>query len=233
MPELDNPDTAAASSATATASALPDSGWRGSAELWLQAAYDSLIEAGIDAVRIMPLAKKLNLSRTSFYWFFKDRDALLTGLLAQWRQRNTDNLIGQTQAYAESVAEAVLNVFDCWLDPQLFDAQFEFAVRSWALQSPEVAAQVAAADEARLAALRQMFERFGMDALAADVRARTVYLTQIGYISMKTSEALAIRMQRIADYVQIFTGSHAEARELQRFYARHGFQPAAEAGQGV
>ena len=45
---------------------------RGSLESWLNAAYESLKESGVDAVRVMPLAKKLNLSRTSFYWYFQD-----------------------------------------------------------------------------------------------------------------------------------------------------------------
>ncbi|WP_299204558.1 TetR/AcrR family transcriptional regulator [uncultured Amphritea sp.] len=198
-----------------------ESGWRGSADVWLQAAYDALIESGIDAVRIQPLAKKLQLSRTSFYWFFKDRDELLNGLLSQWRNKNSGNLVTQAGAYAESIAEAILNLFDCWLSQDLFDSQFEFAVRSWALQSAEVAEQIAEADEARLEALRQMFIRFGFEAQKADVRARTIYLTQIGYISMKSDEDLHTRLQRISDYVEIFTGQAPEPRELERFYARH------------
>lgn len=200
-----------------------DSGWRGSADGWLQAAYASLIESGVEAVRILPLAKKLKLSRTSFYWFFKDREELLAALLERWRVKNTDNLVAQSQAYAESIAEAMLNVFDCWLNPALFDSQFEHAVRSWALQDPKVAAQVEIADKARLAALAGMFERFGYAAMAADVRARSMYLTQIGYISMNSREDLLVRMQRIPEYVKIFTGQDPQARELQRFYARHGY----------
>ncbi|MBN0987339.1 TetR/AcrR family transcriptional regulator [Amphritea pacifica] len=197
------------------------SGWRGSADLWLQAAYDTVVETGVDAVRIQPLAKKLKLSRTSFYWFFKDRDELLNALLQKWRDKNSGNLVAQSQAYAETIAEAILNVFDCWLNQDLFDSQFEFAVRSWALQSAEVAEQIGLADEARLEALRQMFIRFGYEPLKADVRARTIYLTQIGYISMKSDEDISTRLQRISDYVEIFTGQTPEPRELERFYARH------------
>ncbi|WP_372867721.1 TetR/AcrR family transcriptional regulator [Pseudomonas sp.] len=200
-----------------------DSGWRGSADGWLEAAYDGLIESGVEAVRILPLAKKLKLSRTSFYWFFKDREELLAALLERWRVKNSDNLVGQTQAYAESIAEAILNVFDCWLNPALFDSQFEFAVRSWALQEPRVAAQVETADKARLTALAGMFVRFGYEPLPADVRARSLYLTQIGYISMNSREDMQVRMQRIPEYVKIFTGQVPHARELQRFYARHGY----------
>jgi AcrR family transcriptional regulator len=201
-----------------------ESGWRGSPEVWLQAAYEALLDSGVDAVKILPLAKKLKLSRTSFYWFFKDRDELLNGLMSRWREKNTGSLVRQSNAYAESIAEAMLNVFDCWLDDDLFDSRFEFAVRSWALQSGAILAEVQMADQQRVNALRQMFERFGRDELSADVRARTTYLIQIGYISMQTREDIAMRMARIPEYVEIFTGEAPHQRELNRFHARHNFK---------
>ena len=203
-----------------------DAGGRGSRELWLAAAYESLVEAGVDAVRIQPLGKRLGLSRTSFYWFFQDREALLGALLDLWREKNSGNLAKPAAAYAERITEAILNVHDCWLDPLLFDSQFEFAVRSWALQSAAVAAEIEKADAARIAALASMFLRFGSSAVTADVRARTMYLTQIGYVSMKTREDLATRMGRIPHYVAVFTGTTPKPRELARFYARHAFSPA-------
>jgi AcrR family transcriptional regulator len=200
-----------------------DGGWRGSPEGWLEAAYDVLLESGVDSVKILPLAKRLNLSRTSFYWFFKDREELLAALVARWRDKNSGNLIKQSEAYAESIAEAMLNVFDCWLDNSLFDSQFEFAVRSWAIQSPDILAEVQNADQARLDALSRMFVRFGFNEISADVRARTMYLVQIGYISMQTKEDLGMRMKRIPEYVEIYTGETPQRRELDRFFARHGY----------
>lgn len=200
-----------------------DAGFRGSPDLWLGAAHESLLDSGVDAVRILPLAKKLGLSRTSFYWFFRDREELLDALVARWREKNTGNLVRRTEAYAETIAEAMLNLFDCWLDRDLFDAQFEFAIRSWALQSPAVLEQVRDADNQRLEAIARLLVRFGRDPQDADVRARTVYLTQIGYISMQTGEDLSVRMPRMATYVEIFTGQAPEPREMDRFFARHGY----------
>ncbi|AUX75323.1 MULTISPECIES: TetR/AcrR family transcriptional regulator [Sinorhizobium] len=202
-----------------------DSGWRGSQEGWLEAAYESLLEAGVDSVKILPLAKRLNLSRTSFYWFFKDREELLAALIGRWRDKNTGNIVKQSEAYAESLAEAMLNVFDCWLNKELFDSKFEFAVRSWALQSDDILAEVQKADQVRLEALKRMFMRFGHSEITADVRARTTYLVQIGYISMQTQEDVALRMKRIPEYIAIYTGQVPEQRELDRFYSRHGYKP--------
>ena len=204
---------------------MNDTGGRGSPELWLDAAYQALIEGGVDAVKILPLASRLKLARTSFYWFFKDREELLVALADRWAGRNTGNLLAATQTYADSEAEAMLNVIGVFLDPAAFDTRFEFAVRSWALQSPEVTARVAVADRDRIVALAAMLARWGHAPLDADVRARTIYLTQIGYISMQSQETLAERMQRIPTYVEIYTGQKPQPRELARFHARHGYTP--------
>jgi len=204
---------------------LSDSGWRGSQEGWLEAAYDSLLESGIDSVKILPLAKKLNLSRTSFYWFFKDREELLDGLVSRWREKNTGSIVKQSEAYAETLAEAMLNVFDCWLDSRLFDSKFEFAVRSWALQSEDILQEVQEADRTRIDALASMFKRFGYPEIGADVRARTTYLVQIGYISMQSNESISVRMKRIPEYIAIYTGEAPQQRELDRFFARHSYKP--------
>lgn len=205
--------------------AVNGSGWRGSPEVWLQAASEALLESGVDAVKIMPLARRLGLSRTSFYWFFADREALLAALVARWRDKNTSGIVGQSQACAGSLAEAMLNIFDCWIDDGLFDSRLEFAIRSWALQSADVLARVQEADRIRIEALTSMFVRFGVSAGMADVRARTTYLVQIGYITMQPAEELAVRMKRIPEYIAIFTGQVPQQRELDRFHARHGYRP--------
>ena len=197
----------------------PETGWRGSREGWLDAGYQALIEGGIDAVKILPLAKRLNLSRTSFYWFFEDREALLAALIDGWEDRTTKPLVDATTQYAESVCEAMLNVLTCFLAANVFDSRLEFAVRSWALQDEQVAARVHAADDARLDALTRMMARWGHDPVEADVRARTIYLVQIGYISMQAQEDIETRLARIPLYVKIYSGREPEPREIARFNA--------------
>ena len=199
------------------------SGWRGSRELWLEAAKQALLETGLDSVKIQPLASRLNISRTSFYWFFKDRHALLDALLEEWEAKNTGAFVDACEAYAETPAEAVLNLIGVFIDESQFEPRLDFAIRGWAHRSDSVAERVNAADERRLAAIRSMFERFGYVTEDADTRARTVYLTQIGYISMQVAEGLQTRMDRIPGYVRIYSGHAPTVSELARFHARHGF----------
>lgn len=198
-----------------------DRGWRGSAEVWLAGAHALLVEGGVEAVKIGPLAARLNLSRTSFYWHFPDREALLAALVARWRARNTAVLQTQVMAPAATITEASLNLIDAWVDPNLFDARAEFALRTWALTDEAVAKALAEEDALRISALADMFQRFGYAPVEADTRARAVYLTQVGYITLRSDEDFATRMQRIPFYVLTFTGVAPSAAEVAAFQARH------------
>lgn len=204
------------------------SGWRGSRDVWLDAAKQAIIDSGVDAVKIQPLANRLNIARTSFYWFFKDRSALLEALLDEWESKNTGAFVEACGAYAETISEAVLNLIVVFHDETLFESQLDFAVRGWAHQSDMVAARVHNADEARLSAIRAMFERFDFDKSEADVRSRTVYLTQIGYISMQLNESDAVRLERAPGYVKTFCGQSPSQSELARFYARLKYNPVSQ-----
>jgi AcrR family transcriptional regulator len=196
-------------------------GWRGTPDLWLDAAYDLLVEGGVEAVKVMPLAERLGLSRTSFYWHFTDREALLAGLIARWEAKNTANLVARCEAAAATISEAMLNLFDCWVDPSLFDSRLEFAMRTWSLTDPGVAAAMSAADAARIAALTALFRRFGYAETEADTRARTLYLTQVGYIALRSQESFEVRMGRIPAYVLTFCGAPPSEAEIAAFVARH------------
>ena len=196
-------------------------GWRGTPDLWLDAAYELLVEGGVEAVKVMPLAERLGLSRTSFYWHFPDREALLAGLVDRWKAKNTGNLVARCEASAATITEAMLNLFDCWYDDALFDSRLEFAMRTWSLTDPAVAAAMNDADAARVAAITALFRRFGYGAAEADTRARTLYLTQVGYIAVRSEERLDVRLARNPAYVLTFCGVAPSEAEVAAFNARH------------
>ncbi len=207
----------------------PERGWRGTPELWLEAAYGLLVDGGVEAVKVMPLAEKLGLSRTSFYWHFADREALLAGLVDRWQAKNTGNLVARCEAEAATVSEAMLNLFDCWVDLTLFDSRLEFAMRTWSLTDPAVAVAMTRADETRIAAITAVFCRFGYGATEADARARTLYLTQVGYITLRSNENFDTRMERIPAYVLTFSGVAPSVAEVAAYRKRHTVRSAAGA----
>ncbi len=196
-------------------------GWRGSKEFWLKGAYRMLVESGSGSIKVMALAKKLNISRTSFYWHFEDRKALLETLISYWKEKNTGNLIAQTEIKAKTITEAILNLFDCWIDPELFDAPMDFAIRNWAHHSPDLKLILEQSDGERVLAIEAMFLRFGYDEQQANIRAHTVYYTQVGYIAMMVDEPIPDRCQKMPAYVETFTGRHPKETEIAAFMDRH------------
>ncbi len=202
-------------------------GWRGTPDLWLDAAYDLLVAGGVEAVKVMPLANRLGLSRTSFYWHFPDREALLAGLVTRWQAKNTANLVARCAAPAATISEAMLNLIDCWVDTGLFDSGLEFAMRTWSLTDPGVGAAMALADAQRLAAITGLFLRFGFGETEADTRARTLYLTQVGYIALRSAESFEVRMSRIPAYALTFSGKSPTRDEIAAFRDRHRLRSAA------
>ena len=199
---------------------LPRGNIKVSREDWLLAAVRFLVEQGIENVRILTLAQELDVSRSSFYWYFRDRDDLLDALLEHWRLTNTSAILEQAGKPAATVAQAVMNVFDCWRDSRLFDPQLDFAVREWGRRSPGICAAVMQADADRIEALTAMFARYGDPAKVAIVRARTVYFSQIGYFALQVEEPEAERYQLLGEHVFLHAGVWPTEAEIADFVKR-------------
>ncbi len=194
---------------------------RASREVWLEAAYDLFVTQGIEAVKIMSLAKKLNLTRTGFYWHFKDLSELHDGILDIWQTRNTGIVLERCSAPAQSLCAALFNLIDCWIDNELFDAPLDLAIRNWARSDARLQALVEQSDEDRLEAVKALFERFGKTGDAAHYRALTVILTQTGYYSMQVSEPRLQRAIAGCHYAEIFAGEAPTQSEADAFMDRH------------
>jgi len=189
--------------ASATRSRGPQ---RTAREDWVRAALDTLISEGVDQVKVMVIAEKLNCARSSFYWYFKNRAELLDALLDHWQSTNATSVISKSRLPAPSINMALINVFECWVDETLFDTRLDFAIREWARRSGTVRRAMDMSDSYILDALGQMFERYNYLASEAEIRARIVYYTQIGYNTMDPRETMADRIRRGPEYVFCMTG---------------------------
>ncbi|WP_323783001.1 TetR/AcrR family transcriptional regulator [Thalassovita sp.] len=194
---------------------------RASRQVWLDAAYDLFVAEGIEAVKIMPLAKRLNLTRTGFYWHFKDLSELHDAIVDIWLTRNTGIVLERCAAPAQSLCAGLLNLIDCWIDDDLFDAPLDLAIRNWARSDIRLQLLVDQSDRDRLAAVKGLFERFGKTGDTAHYRALTVILTQTGYYSMRVSEPRLQRAIAGCHYAEIFAGEAPTRAETEAFLSRH------------
>ena len=64
---------------------VPRSG-RLSADDWAKEALDQIAEHGVASVAVEPLARRLGVTKGSFYWHFPSRNALLQAALERWER---------------------------------------------------------------------------------------------------------------------------------------------------
>ncbi|SFI31747.1 TetR/AcrR family transcriptional regulator [Jannaschia pohangensis] len=181
---------------------------------WLNVARDVLVSDGVADVKVLALGQRLEVSRSSFYWYFKSRKHLLEALLDGWEDRNTQTIIDACALPAPSIGAAVCNFFRCFLDPDLFDQGLDFAVREWSRRDGRVRQRIDAADQTRLAAVTEMFQRFGYPPSDADTRARILYFMQLGYHALELREPMDSRLERIEGYLRGFTGKEPDPRAV-------------------
>ncbi len=62
-------------------------------ERWEDAALEAIAEEGLSALAIEPLARRLGVSKGSFYWHFDDREALLEAALSRWERRSVARVV--------------------------------------------------------------------------------------------------------------------------------------------
>ncbi|MEM8730479.1 MAG: TetR/AcrR family transcriptional regulator [Pseudomonadota bacterium] len=186
-------------------------------EDWLTVARDTLVHDGAAQVKILTLAERMGVSRSSFYWYFQNRNDLLRALLEDWETYNTARIVEHCQAPADTITAAVCNFFRCFVDPARFDQGLDFAVREWSRRDEALRARVDAADQLRIAAVTEMFARHGYGAADADARARILYFMQLGYHALDVREAMDTRMSRVAPYLKGFTGVDPDAAALRAF----------------
>ncbi len=188
---------------------------------WIQAALEMLISDGIDAVQITVLARRLSVTRGSFYWHFDSREALLDALIAEWRNRNT-GVIVDAIAETDTLDAGVLALFSVWTDHTRFDPRLDQAIRDWARYGETLHKTVQTEDDARVAAISELFKRHGYTPSEAFIRARVIYFTQLSYyaLNMQERETPAERLSYLPDYFLSFTGRAIDPQVADGYLAR-------------
>jgi AcrR family transcriptional regulator len=76
-------------------------------EQWVQAALEALVQGGLSAVAVEPLANVLGVTKGSFYWHFENRAALVAALVTRWEALGTDDVIARLDCIADPRARLI------------------------------------------------------------------------------------------------------------------------------
>jgi AcrR family transcriptional regulator len=138
---------------------------------------EAMVEGGVAAVAVEPLAVRLGATKGSFYHHFSNRDALIAAALEDWERSQTEAVIERLDLIADP-GERLRAVMAAAF------ADRAGGVRDAALLAsanhPLVKPIVTRVTERRLGYFTEMYRQMGFTRPRAVVRARMLYLSYIG-----------------------------------------------------
>jgi len=112
-------------------------------ERWIDVAIDVLAKEGVTGLRIEVLAKRCGVTKGSFYWHFKDRQALLEAVLEHWKAGRIRDIEKTTAVTPGGEREQLLFAIDLYgANRNRKGMSIELAVRDWARHDPRAASFV-------------------------------------------------------------------------------------------
>lgn len=172
-------------------------------EDWAAAALTALGDGGLAAVAVEPMAARLGATKGSFYWHFRNRDALVEAALELWERRNTTDVIAVAAAEPDPL-EALRTLLSRVLGA-VTEATGSGAVEP-ALQAdsdhPLVGPALERVSRRRLEHLQAMFAALGHDPDEADRRGLLAFTAYLGHVQMtRATPSLLPRGAALTAYV--------------------------------
>lgn len=147
------------------------------ATAWTNAALEDLAIGGIQSVRVETLAKRLAVTKGSFYWHFKDRSALHENMLAHWRRRATLDLIERLDRGDMPAEERLRSLIRLPLAGRrsAWGADVELSIRLWGRSDERAQRTLQEVDELRLRYIAGLLAKCGVDHEIAHAQAIVIY----------------------------------------------------------
>ncbi len=152
-----------------------------SADDWAEAALDLIAEQGIAALAVEPLARRLGVTKGSFYWHFPSRDALLQAALERWETVEQEEVFGRLAALPDP-RERLGALFQ--LVAHEFKSHVVYSALLKALDHPAVQPVIERVSQRRLDYLTASFRQTGLGRTEAVHRARLTYAAYVGFLQL-------------------------------------------------
>jgi len=145
---------------------------------WLDAAIKTLIEEGVDAVRVERLATRMGFSRGSFYHHYQDREALLRAVLEHYLQINHQNLVEMLPVLKGTPQDKLWTLWTATASQEFRD--YDWAIRMWGMHDKHVAEVLKKIDVKRMEVMIGLFMEMGFNEDEANIRAALAYHGSLG-----------------------------------------------------
>jgi AcrR family transcriptional regulator len=176
-----------------------------SAEDWEKEALELIAEQGVQAVAVEPLARRIGITKGSFYWHFSSREALLEQALGRWEEHDSRNMnmaLGEIDHPRDRLESFFRRVGKEKLTHEVYS---ELCAAAGHPQVEPVLERVA---QRRMAHLCTAFEELGMNAVLARNQARLTYSVYLGFLQLqRQNQTPALTSEEFEAYIEHVIGT--------------------------
>jgi AcrR family transcriptional regulator len=144
---------------------------------WTAAAMEAIVERGVAAVAVEPLAVRLGATKGSFYHHFANRDALIAAALDDWEASQTEAVIARLDLIPDPAERLRAVIAAAFTDRA---GGIRDAALLAAATHPLVKPVVERVTERRLQYFTAAYRELGLPKTRARRRALMLYLSYIG-----------------------------------------------------
>jgi AcrR family transcriptional regulator len=163
-------------------------------EAWIEAALKALSSDGIAGVRVELLARRLGITKGSFYHHFQHRDDLHIAMLSHWRRQRVIEVISDLEKIGDP-RERFRQLLRLPLIDGRADLDVEFAVRLWARSDSRAQHVLREVDNLRLDYLRRVI--VACDVPPEQARSRAVLTLAFLRTAHKVDKALLAQCESL------------------------------------
>jgi len=147
---------------------------------WEAGALELIAEQGVAALAVESLARKLNVTKGSFYWHFATREALLKAALQRW-EAHVDEGLEQIEIIADP-RERLRELFR--RTGREAKAHVIYSALLRALDQPSVQPVMERVSQRRLNFLKRAYREVGLQPANALHRAHLTYAAYVGFLQL-------------------------------------------------
>ena len=166
-------------------------------EDWIDGAWEMLGESGVDGVRVEPLARRLGVTKGSFYWHFKERQELIDALLGRWFTA-WDNQLSPNFDAAADPAERIWALFESVIGRGTRGQTV--SLRMLSHTDVDVARRIEERDSQRLLFLTDRLKEIGLSEEESRVRGQVYQVLMTGEYLRSGGQPLEERIERAREY---------------------------------
>ncbi len=158
-----------------------------------------IAEQGVAALAVEPLARRMGITKGSFYWHFSGREALLEQALQLWEEHDQRNLTTSLGDISDP-RDRLISFFRAASRERLTHEVYSALIAS--ADHPQVQPVLDRVAARRMAHIAQAFGELGMEEGVAEHHARLTYSVYLGFLQLQRQrQAPALSSQQFEAYL--------------------------------